>query len=422
MQSITSTHSALAAAVDDVADDLIAFASELVRTPSLPDGEGPVQELVAERLRGLGLDVDVFTCRHAELEGHPAFNDDGFSGDSRVDVVGVWRGTGGGRSIVLNGHVDVVPAGPLELWSASPWSGEIVDGRLYGRGACDMKAGLAAGIYAVAALRAAGVRLAGDVVVESVIGEESGGLGTLAAIARGYRADAAVILEPTRLRMCPVQSGALTFRLSVPGRATHAAMKPEGVSAVAKFVALFEAIEQLEQDRHARFSHPLYDDPTHVAPVSIGTVRAGEWHSTVPERLVAEGRFGVFPGESAADARAALEAAVETAAQQDEWLRLNPPAVEWFEGQFESGACPLDDPIIDAIGGAHTAVTGAAPAVEGVTYGSDLRLFTNHAGMPAVLYGPGDVRLAHAADEYVPVEEVVTAAKVMAVLLSSWCR
>lgn len=412
---------AIAASVDALAPDIVAFLRRLVRTPSLADQEAAVQDTIAGKLRELGLVVDQVPTRFDELRHHPAFNDDGFSPDARQNVVGRWKGTGGGRSLILNGHVDVVSPGDEALWDGSPWSGDVRDGKLYGRGSCDMKAGLTAGIFAVAALQRAGARPAGDVLVESVIGEESGGVGTLTTIVKRYTADAALVLEPTRLELCPVQSGALTFRLIVPGLAAHAAMKPKGVSAIAKFAALHIAIEQLERARHAAFSHPLYEDPGSIAPISVGTVRGGLWHSTVPEAVVAEGRMGVFPGESVAGARLALEATVSDAAQQDPWLKTHPPRIEWFEGQFASAQTPVNHPFISAVARAHEAATGTPAAVRAVTYGSDMRFFVNDAGIPATHYGPGDVALAHAANEYVEIGQVLTATKVVAALIADWC-
>ena len=284
-----------------------------------------------------------------------------------------------------------------------------------------MKAGLCAGIFAVDILTRLGFRPARDVLIESVIGEESGGVGTLTTILKGYSADAVILLEPTRLAICPVQSGALTFRLTVPGRAIHAAMKPRGVSAIEKFALLLTAINELEAERHRTFQHPLYEDPDNIAPINIGTVHGGEWHSTVPEEVVAEGRMGVLPGESNKTARRALEEAILRAASVDNWLHDNPPRLEWFEGQFESAETPLTHPIIQSLSAAHVQVIGTLPPVFGVTYGSDMRLFTNHAHLAALHYGPGDVALAHAADEYVPLDEVMTATKVVAQLITQWC-
>ena len=284
-----------------------------------------------------------------------------------------------------------------------------------------MKGGLAAGIFAVRALRKAGLSLKGSVTVQSVIGEESGGVGTLAALNKGYTADGAVILEPTSLSICPIQSGALTFRLTVKGKATHAAMKWDGVSAIEKFTLLLSAVKDFEQQRHGEYSSKYFDDPNHVAPINLGTVQGGEWHSTVPEKLVAEGRFGVFPGESVTKAKDAFEEIIATAAAADPWMRDNQPSVEWFEGQFESGETPLDHPLIETLSRCHERITGHKSIIGGVTYGSDLRLFTNHANMPAVLYGPGDVRLAHAANEYIEIIEIFTATKVLACMLVDWC-
>lgn len=413
----------LSSAVDAARDDLIAFLQKMVQSASLPDHEHDVQNLVAQKLRSLGLDVEIVHSHFDDLRHHPAFGDDGFSPAERINVVGRWRGTGAGdgQSLILNGHVDVVPAGDLSLWTDSPWSGAIRDGRLYGRGSCDMKAGLCAGIFAVQVLQQLGYRPARDVLIESVIGEESGGIGTLTTIVKGYTADAVILLEPTRLEISPVQSGALTFRLTVPGRSIHAAMKPYGVSAIDKFAVLLRAVQDLEARRHRAFKHELYEDPNNIAPINIGTVRGGEWHSTVPEEVIAEGRMGVLPGESNETARQALAEAIQTAAQADLWLCDHPPRLEWFEGQFESGETPLDHPFLQELSMAHRQVTGSAPAFRGVPYGSDMRLFTNHARIPATHYGPGDVAMAHAANEFVPLEEVVTATEVVAQMIAQWC-
>jgi acetylornithine deacetylase len=413
----------IARAVDAASGDLTSFLQTIVQMPSLPNHEQVVQDHIAHKLQSLGLEVDIVPSRFDELRHHPAFGDDGFSAETRVNVVGRWRGTqtGDGHSLILNGHVDVVPTGDLTLWSDSPWSGVIRDGNLYGRGACDMKAGLCAGIFAVEVLKRLGFQPARDVLIESVIGEESGGVGTLTTILKGYSADAAILLEPTRLAICPVQSGALTFRLTVPGCAVHAAMKPRGVSAIEKFTLLLDAINELEAERHRTFQHPLYEDPNNIAPINIGTIHGGEWHSTVPEKVVAEGRMGVLPGESTETACRALEEVIMRAASVDMWLHENPPLLEWFEGQFESAETSLTHPIIQSLSAAHGQVTGTPPPVFGVTYGSDMRLFTNHAHMAATHYGPGDVALAHAANEYVPLDEVMRATKVVAQLITQWC-
>jgi acetylornithine deacetylase len=413
--------------VDGLRGDLIAFLQKLVQTPTLPGQEQQAQHLVAGKLRSLGLSVDVVSSDLDDLKHHPAFCDDGVPFRDRLNVIGRWKGSGkspastSARSLILNGHMDVVPTGSESLWSDSPWSGAIRDGQLYGRGSCDMKAGVAANIFAIQALQSLGYDPAGDVLVESVIGEESGGVGTLTTIVKGFKADAAIITEPTRLHLCPVQSGALTFRIKVAGRAIHACMKPYGVSAIEKFYVLLRAVQQLEQRRHVEYKNPLYEDPNNIAPVNFGTLHSGEWPSTVPDELVVEGRFGVLPGESTDTARQALARALAAATERDSWLADHPPILEWFEGQFESGETSQESPIVRAIAEGHAQIFGKSPVVQGVTYGSDLRLFTNHGGIPAVLYGPGSIFDAHTVNEHVALEEVVAATKVLACIVSSWC-
>lgn len=413
----------LSNAVDAARDDLTAFLQKMVQAASLPDQEHDVQFLIAEKLKSMGLEVKIVPSHFDDLRNHPAFSDDRNSPTERINVVGRWRGTdaGDGHSLILNGHVDVVPVGDLSLWDDSPWSGAIHDGKLYGRGSCDMKGGLCAGIFAVDVLRRLGYRPARDVLIESVIGEESGGIGALTTIVKGYRADGVILLEPTRLEISSVQSGALTFRLTVPGRSIHAAMKPYGVSALEKFVLLFNAINQLEAERHRNFKHPLYEDPNNIAPINIGTIHGGEWHSTVPADLIAEGRMGSLPGESDEEARKALEGAIQRAAASDAWLSQNPPKLEWVEGQFSSSETPPEHPFIQQLSAAHQQVIGAAPVMRAVTYGSDMRLYVNHGKMAATHYGPGDVSVAHSANEFVPLDEVVTVTKVVANMITQWC-
>jgi acetylornithine deacetylase len=228
-------------------------------------------------------------------------------------------------------------------------------------------------------------------------------------------------MEPTQLKLCPIQSGALTFRIVVQGRSIHACMKRLGVSAIEKACYLMGRLNAFDRARHLAHPSPYYPDPLNIAPISVGTLAGGDWHSTVPQEAVIEGRFGIFAGESVADAKQRFLEAMADAAAADEWLRDHPPAVEWFEGQFESGQTDGEEPILRQLAKCHANVTGRAPVTEGVTYGSDLRLFTNHAGMAAVLYGPGNVAHAHTIDEFIDVDEVIAAAKVLALTVDTWC-
>jgi len=262
-------------AVDAAWEEIVSFIQSLVQSPSLANDEGPVQKLISEKLETLGLAPEKVPIRFDELKDHPAFCDDGFSPNTRVNVIGQWKNDGGGKSIILNGHVDVVPTGPLELWDESPWSGSIKDKRIYGRGSCDMKAGLTSAIFAVQILQSIGFEPKGNVMIQSVVGEESGGCGTLTNIVKEYSADAAVILEPTSLKISPIQSGALTFRLTIPGRATHAAMRWDGVSAIEKFNLIHRSILELEKERHQSFDVNIMNQKI-------------VWHPSILEPLKAE--------------------------------------------------------------------------------------------------------------------------------------
>lgn len=415
-----TSSTALSRAVDGRMDWATELLRELVRVPSVTGAEGAAQELIGEMLRSLGADVTAFCPTLEELSTHPSFSDDGLPLGERPVVVGRWGDDRERATIVLNGHVDVVPPGDPALWAHGPYRAALIDGEVHGRGACDMKGGIVAALLAITGLREAGIDPGVNVVVQSVIGEETGGAGTLAAVMRGFTGDAAIILEPTGGAICPVGAGAASFRLHVSGRAAHGAMRREGVSAIEKFIAIQDALVRLEAERHSGFRHPAFEDGELVAAVSVGTLVAGDWPSTVPETLIAEGRFGILPGESLDEGRRALERAVADAAAVDPWLRVHPPRVEWFEGQFAPAETPLDAHLVGVLGDAHASVHDRAPAIRGVTYGSDMRFFTNDAGMPAVLYGPGDIALAHTVDERVPLRQVRDVAEAVALTLMRW--
>jgi acetylornithine deacetylase len=418
--SLTET---LLEVVESLRKDAIDLLQDLVRIPSITGEETKAQLFFADRLRDLNLKVDCWYPTRNELQNHPSFSDDGLPLGERPIIIGHLAGKDpGARSLILNGHMDVVPVGNEDLWSDGPWSGVIRDGKIYGRGSCDMKGGLVAGLIAITALLKAGYVPKGSIWIQSVIGEESGGAGTLASVIRGYRADAAIVLEPTRMAICPVGAGAATFRIKLQGRAAHGAMRQEGVSAVEKFYVLLSAVQELERSRHLKFQHPLYKEQELVSPISIGKVQAGDWPSTVPESLVCEGRFGILPGENISSARKEFELAIRNAAEKDDWLRNNPPLVEWFEGQFESTHTDLDSAIVKQLKETHSEIHHNEPQIHGVSYGSDLRFFTNDAKMSGVLYGPGDVRVAHALNEFVPINEVIDVAKTIALMIVRWCE
>jgi len=394
----------------------------LVAVPSIggTDPEHEIQALLAADLAGAGLEADHWRLPLDELLAAPDFPGVEVHRDEAWGLVGRLPGTGDGATLMLNGHVDVVPVGDPGAWTTpDPFSGRVVDGELHGRGSCDMKAGVVAAFAAVTALRRAGVPLRGDVLLACVAGEEDGGLGTFATLRRGWTADACVVPEPTSLDLVTANAGALTFRLTVPGRATHASRRTDGVSAVEKLVPVLAALGRLESDRN-RDVDPLMARWTLAYPLSIGKLQAGDWASSVPDLLIAEGRLGVALDEPVEDARAALEQAVAEVSADDPWLRDHPVTVQWWGGQFASGRLPADSDLADRMSAAHTAVATGTPSRWGAPYGSDLRLLAG-AGIPTLHYGPGDAVLAHAPDERVPLAEVHTAARALALLALDVC-
>lgn len=409
--------------LDDHTDEVVADLVRLVQVPSVSgtDQENELQQVLGARFAELGLDVDSWEISLPDVLAEPDFP------GVEVDRTEAWgsvarlAGDGDGRSLLLDAHVDVVPAGDLGSWGqAGPFGAEIRGDHVHGRGSCDMKAGLVACCWVLRAFSELRVPLRGDLLLGTVIGEEDGGLGSYALLQRGWRADACVIPEPTSLDIAPGSSGALTFRLTVRGLAAHASRRRSGVSAIEKFLPVFAAVRALEARRN-EVAHPLMSRWDIPYPIELGTVRAGEWASSVPDVLTAEGRFGVAIGEDVDAARASLVDAVAEACAGDGWLRAHPVQVEWWGGQFAPGLTDLDAPIVDVVRRAQQHVSGRAPALWGTPYGSDLRLLTNLGGIPTVHYGPGDVALAHGPEESVPIADLLAATAALTMVALEHC-
>ena len=417
----TNHETRILAAVDAEFEQTIALVQAAVQRPSITGREGVVQDLIAETLSGMGMTVDVWEPQHEEFADYPEYvaEEPPFTG--RPNVVGVLHGAGGGPSIAINGHIDVVPAGEESAWTYPPFSGMLAGGRIYGRGSADMKGGLVAGIGAIRAIQRAGVRLRGDVMVQSVIGEESGGVGSLAAVLRGHVADGTIIAEPTQLAITPAGGGCLMFRITVHGRSAHAALRYKGESALEHWYPIHRALHDLEAERNRTLHHPLFAHLPNKIPFNVGRLEAGNWPSSVPETLVAEGRFGVMPGEEMEAVRAQFERTFAAAVAADPWLRDHPPDLEWYGAQFGTAEIAADHPLVRTLHDASVAVVGTEPSVEGVAWGSDMRFFTDIAKKPAVLFGPGDVALAHYTDEFVLEDEIKRAMQIDALTILHWC-
>jgi acetylornithine deacetylase len=391
------------------ADALAADVAALVRIPSVTGQERAALAWLAERAGALGLDAELVEHDLHALRAHPDHPGEEAARTELVTLAVTLRGSAPGR-LCVNGHVDVVAPGH-EAWRHGPWSGAIADGCVHGRGSVDMKAGVVAALHALAALRAAGAATP-EVVLQCVPSEEDGGLGTFAALERDDRFDACLIPEPTGFAVVCAQAGALTFAGTVHGRAAHAAMRLEGRSAIDRYVAVHAALAAHEARINAEVEHPAMRALALPYPVSVGRLAAGDWSSSVPDRLVFEGRVGVRVGEDPAAARTALEAAVRAADDEEP-----PVEIAWTGGAFAPGETDPAHPWVARVRAAVAAERGDAPVV-GVPYGADMRLFCAR-GIPTVMVGTTGIELAHAVDERVRIDEAVAVARIIAGLVAA---
>ncbi|MEV4641298.1 ArgE/DapE family deacylase [Actinoplanes sp. NPDC049548] len=410
--NLSDVEASALAAVDEAAASRMLL--ELLEVPSVTGSaaESELQHDLARRLERMGLDVDLWSMNLPELHADPGFP----GGEApRTEAWGLVGGTAhrdDGPALILQGHVDVVPPGDPAQWRGDPFRPRVDGDVVHARGACDMKAGVVAILAALAAVRAAGVRLRGRVAAHFVVSEEDGGLGAFGTLARGHTGDACIIPEPTSGALMVANAGALTFRIDVPGKATHGSTRYAGVSAIDAYLPIHRALARLEARRNAD-ADPLMSEYPVPYPLSVGTVRAGDWASSVPDLLVAEGRLGVRLGEDPALARADLEQCVAEACADDPWLRAHPATVTWPGGQFASGRLPAGHPLAALVGAAHADATGSArPLERGAPYGSDLRLYAG-AGIPTLQYGPGDVRHAHGPQEQVRFSDVIAVTRTL---------
>lgn len=400
-------------------EHIVGDLKDLVRVPSVVGQEGPCQELVRQKLIDVGMRVAQFEPARDELVEHPAYVDVPWSYAGRPNVIGRLTGAGGGPSLALNGHVDVVSPEPVDAWTDDPWGAVEHDGRVYGRGALDMKAGIAAIFGAVRAIRNAGVTLRGDLLVQSVIEEEAGGGGgTLACLLKGHTADGLIIPEPGGLSIA--HAGVLYFRVRTVGKTAHAGLAHTGVNAIGKMHQIYDALVELDRRRAADHRYDLFERSVgrscHLNP---GTFHAGDWPSTVAGWATMECRISFVPGERMEDVRREVERTVADAAMADPWFREHPPALEWFGWHGEAWTQPEGHALVQTVKGAAERVTGEPTGIFGKAAGMDTR-FAMYFGMPALSYGPLGEN-SHGCDEYVRVDTVIRCAKVLAISTLGWC-
>ena len=394
----------------------------MVRVPSPMGEEGAVQQLVIERLRDLGLAIDQFDIDPVVLAGVPGFNRTVQNYSGRPCVVGVARGNGGGRSLILNAHVDTALVDDPCDWTHPPFSGHIEDGKVYGRGAWDDKAGVVEILMVAHALKRAGVRLRGDLILKSVVEDERTGNGSLACIERGYEAEGAIIVDGTwPERFIVSHMGGIWFRITLRGRPAHGARPGANpVDAIGPLVtALRRMVAHTNEGRDVRWG-----DTDRPAYLNIGRVEAGRWPGAIPSGCVMDGLYGFAPPETADTAREKVRAVISQIAADAEWPLDDPPDLEFYGLDVSPLVGAANNGIVSLLVDTVDRLQGKALIEHVVAGHCDLRHYTcHHSREPAAacLYGPGGGKNAHAANEYFVIEHLGLVGRNLATAALAWC-
>jgi acetylornithine deacetylase len=399
-------------------EELRDFTERLLTFETTSGNEKEAQEWLSDRLNELGFEVYTWTADADKLAENPTFpNAEAIDVDERPSVAGVleFGDPEAGPTIILNGHIDVVPV-EESAWETDPfeptWDGD----SLTARGAVDMKSNLAACIFAAKYTHEVENDLDGRIVVESVVGEEEGGIGAVAAALSNpypFKRDAAIITEPTELDVVTAVEGSVMMNLEIEGRSAHAATRWEGESVLPHFERIRTAFRELEADRNKCVTHSLYKSFPISWPVNFGAVNAGSWASSVPAHLSSEIRIGVAPGETNDEVETEFRDKLDAVVAESDWLSEHPPTFERRAIQFEPAEIGANEPIVTALQTAmrNRGLNDTEP--RGATYGADSRHYIA-AGIPTVLFGAGSIKQAHFPNETIEWSDVLTATGVLA--------
>jgi acetylornithine deacetylase len=410
-----------AAIVDAVAAEarsMEELLARLVAAPTVLGNEEPGQQLVREAFRELGLEPLDIPLDPTALRAHPASSPFSWDVSGKANVVTTWPPSGnGGRSLILNGHIDVVPASE-SLWRTAPFRATRDGDWLYGRGAGDMKAGLAAIVGAVGGLKRLGLEPGAPVHLQSVVEEECTGNGALQCVLAGVAADAAVIPEPFPGAITISQVGVLWFRVEIAGSPAHVAQAGDGVNAIEAAYPIIEALRGLEAELNEHPPAP-YDELEHPINLNVGTIRGGDWPSTVASECAVSFRLSAYPGQPVGELRKRVEATVAAAAAADRFLAQNPPRVAYDGFASEGTQVPAEGPLVELLGKAYQRLEGSPPALVATTATTDASAFVG-AGIPAVCLGPRAENV-HGVDERVSIASMTRTAQVLGLFIRDWC-
>lgn len=416
---------ALASAVDAGWSEQVSWLQRLVRFDSQRGRERPCQEWLAAEFGRRGWEVDSYTLADVGLADlprvAPMVGIDPAGSLQVVATVPHSERSPGGRSLILQGHVDVVPTGPADMWRDPPFSGEVRDGWLHGRGAQDMKAGIAAMVFAMDAIRLAGYRPGAPVHVQTVTEEESTGNGALSTLARGYRADACLIPEPTANTITRAQSGALWFKLSVRGKPVHVARSDGGSNAISAAFRLLQALRGLaDRMNDEAAADSWFGRVSSPVKFNAGRIRGGDWASSTPAWCEVDCRLGILPGRAVDDLRREVERVLAEACASDSYLAARPAEIVW-NGFLAEGAVLEPGSIAESVlGAAHEVVLGVPMEARISTAVNDTRYYAHGGGMAALCYGPSGKGM-HGFDERADLDNLKTTTRILTLFVANWC-
>ena len=407
--------------VNTLADDIFDFTSRLVSQPSTLGNEAGAVTMMTEELQKLGFSTSLVSLDSDALTNHPGYAPVPWSLKDRDNVVGTLSAAAsGGRSALFNGHLDVVSAGNPEFWLHDPFEATEVNGWLYGRGAGDMKSGVAAMTYAAHAITRAGFGLCAPLTVAAVIEEECSGNGAIASLAAGYDAEAILIPEPFGPTILTDQLGVLWFKVRLCGKPTHVLQARSGVNAIEKCYPLIGALRKLEEELNSENVPSTYIDSRHPINLNIGVIEGGDWPSTVPAETTFHGRLSFFPNMSYKEICTRITDTISNAAKNDEWLRLNLPNVEFYGFRSEGHSLPKNLPAFTILNGCHRSLTKAETEKYISTCTTDLRAYKFYGKGQPTCFGPVAENI-HGTDERVSLESVMHVARTYALFLARWC-
>lgn len=397
-------------------EQMIAFLSTTVQRVSVSGHEDRVSDLYAQFFRERHWDVETQVIADTEA-GRATSGSDEDRLAERANVLGWYRRRRDRPTLVINGHIDVVPVHDEAKWSRPPFSGAVADGHVHGRGSVDTKGGIAAALFALDACDRAGIEFPFDIAVELVVAEETTGLGTRSALERIPQRIGTIVLEPTDNAIVPLASGLLFFTVTLSGRAAHTSVPWHGVDAAPRLIRIYEALMALGEERARTHTHPRIPLPSAV-PLAIGTLQAGGWRASVPAEARLSGRVGVLPGEALQDVRDVVVECVRRATEGDDHLAEYPAEIHWDHEGLPSWQTGDDEPVVRFLNAGRERA-GFAPRVEGITAGCDAGTLVA-AGIPTAVFGPGHMRYAHSPDERIATDDVAAAASILCNTIMCW--